>query len=163
MTWDVTLSDHSMNRTENEAPLCFSSHLMTEMETLSILILAWLRWNEVSTLTTSNIEFVRLLLLLAPEAAAVVSEVEVELGSLGIMAATTAAAVGGGRRGTGSPRMKSKFVSFSEWKCHFDFVSDPVTQVTNGMSKVNPILPNNTLLSRVAVGHYNAVYIGYKA
>ena len=162
MTWDVTLSDHSLNRTENEAPLCFSSHLMTEMETLSILILAWLRWNEVSTLTTSNIEFVRLLLL-APEAAAVASEVEVELGSLGIMAATTAAAVGAGRRGTGSPRMKSKFVRFSEWKCHFDFLSDPVTQVTNGMSKVNLILPNNTLLSRVAVGHYNAVYIGYKA
>ena len=35
------------------------SHLMTEMETLSILFLWWLRWKEVSTLTTSNIEFVR--------------------------------------------------------------------------------------------------------
>ena len=39
---------------------------MTEMDTLSILILAWLRWKEVSTLTTSNMEFV-LAAISAPE------------------------------------------------------------------------------------------------
>ena len=77
------------------------SHLMTEMETLSILILAWLRWKEVSTLTTSSIEFVRLLLLLLLVAPAVTSEVEP--GSLGIMEATTSAAVGREGEGADSP------------------------------------------------------------
>ena len=78
------------------------SYLMTEMETLSILILAWLRWKEVSTLTTSSIEFVRLLLLLlllvAPAATS-----ELEPGSLGIMEATTSAAVGREGEGADSP------------------------------------------------------------
>ena len=77
------------------------SHLMTEMETLSILILAWLRWKEVSTLTTSSIEFVRLLLLLLLVAPAAASEVEP--GSLGIMEATTSAAVGREGEGADSP------------------------------------------------------------
>ena len=74
---------------------------MTEMETLSILILAWLRWKEVSTLTTSSIEFVRLLLLLLLVAPAATSELEP--GSLGIMEATTSAAVGREGEGADSP------------------------------------------------------------
>ena len=69
---------------------------MTDMETLSILILAWLRWKEVSTLTTSSIEFVRFPLPLLSLAAVEAEEDEVAPGSLGIMAAITAEAVGAG-------------------------------------------------------------------
>ena len=72
-------------------------NLMTDMETLSILILAWLRWKEVSTLTTSSIEFVRPFPLPLLSLGAVEAEVDdVAPGSLGIMAAITAEAVGAG-------------------------------------------------------------------
>merc|ERR550532_3884906 len=74
-------------------------NLMTEMETLSILILAWLRWKEVSTLTTSSIEFVRPLAAAPAATSADVGPPEM-LSSLGrggrIMETTDAAVARGG-------------------------------------------------------------------